>query len=267
MAAEPIAVRIMTANVWGDYFGNPVAVREDQLLATFTQYAPDILGLQEMTPSWYGSRLYAGLQARYALAGMIDGSHENYVPLAYDKARFDLLAAGFERYLGTPDRSKAITYAVLRGRASGKVLGACNTHFWWKSGAEHERIRLENARQLSALMCRVQAQYHCPVFAFGDLNCTVASGVFQVLAEHGIQRLRGLAQAASDISSEHGDPVLGADGRYHGTAATQPDACSIDHILGLLREHPCRVADYQVVLDQAALDASDHSPVYADISL
>lgn len=267
MAAEPIAVRIMTANVWGDYFGNPVAVREDQLLATFTKYAPDILGLQEMTPSWYGSRLYAGLQARYAMAGIIDGSHENYVPLAYDKARFDLLAAGFERYLGTPDRSKAITYAVLQERFGRKVLAVCSTHFWWKSGAEHEQIRLENARQLSALMRRMQAQYHCPVFAFGDLNCTVASGVFQVFAENGIQRLHGLAQEASRVSSEHGDPVLGTDGRYHGAAPTQPDACAIDHVIGLMGEQPCRVPVYQVVLDQAALDASDHSPVYADIVL
>lgn len=267
MAGEPLSMRLMTNNVWGDYFGNPVAVREDQLLATFMKYAPDILCLQEITPSWYGSRLFAGLAARYAMAGIITGGEENCVPLAYDKARFALLAAGFERFDNTPDLTKAMTYAVLRERASGRVLAVCSTHFWWQIGPEHEMVRMANARQLSALMRRVQAQYGCPVFALGDLNCAVASGVFRVFAEGGIVCLRDLAREASTVSTEHGEPILGADGRYHGAPPTQAADSSIDHMVALLGDCPCAVADYRVVLDQAALDATDHSPVYADVTL
>ena len=38
-------MRIMTSNIWGDYFGNPVDERLDQVLTIYRKYAPDILGL------------------------------------------------------------------------------------------------------------------------------------------------------------------------------------------------------------------------------
>lgn len=263
---EKMTMRIMTANIWGDYFENPVQLREDAFIEAFAAYHPDVIGLQEMTQSWYDSRMFAQLQERYAIVGAVLGEHVNYVPLAYAKERFELLESGFQRYSDTPDRSKAITYAVLQEKESGKLVAVCNTHFWWKSGKEHDLIRLENARELVQRMRGLQQQYDCPVFAFGDLNCALSSGVFDIFEENLVIRLHGIAENASRVSSHHGNPALGADGRYHGKEPVNPDALSIDHILGLLGEHPCEVTSYQVVLDQAVLDASDHSPVYADIA-
>lgn len=265
MQETTIAIRILTANIWGDYFGNPVDVREDAFMTAFSAYHPDVIGLQEMTQSWYGSRMFAQLQEKYAIVGAVLGEHVNYVPLAYHKARFDLLESGFQRYSDTPDHSKAVTYAVLKEKDNGKIVAVCNTHFWWKSGKEHDLIRIENARELVHRMRTIQEQYDCPVFAFGDLNCNVSSSVFEVFRENGVIRLHSIAKHASKVSSHHGDPSLGADGRYRGTESANPDARSIDHILGLLGSHPCQVNEYQVVLDQNVLDASDHSPVYADL--
>lgn len=266
MAQAP-ALRIMTANVWGDYFGNPVAVREDQFMETFREYRPDVIGLQEMTPGWVESSLFQEMQEHYALVGTVLGSHVNYVPLAYSKERFDLLEGGFRRYSDTPDRSKAITYAVLTEKNGGQRLAVCNTHFWWKSGPEHDLIRKKNARELAACMKELSSRYGCAVFAFGDLNSTVSSEVFAVFGEEGVVRLYDLAEVRSEVSSHHGNPVLGEDGRYHGAQTERSQEHSIDHIVMLAGEEPCRVQTYQVILDQRVLDASDHSPVYADVVL
>ena len=39
----------MTSNVWGNYFGNEVEVRDVQLLGVMKKYAPDVIGMQEVT--------------------------------------------------------------------------------------------------------------------------------------------------------------------------------------------------------------------------
>ncbi len=258
-------LRLMTVNVWGDYFGNPVQPREGAFVEAFQQYAPDVIGLQEMTRNWYMGSMFSGLQERYAIVGTSLGAHENYVPLAYDKNRFELVETGFRHYSHTPDFTKGYTYVVLAVKESGQTFAVCNTHFWWKTGAEHDLIRLENAAELAGVMQRLRTAYHCPVFAMGDMNTHADSTVFEALRAQGILRLHGLAQEAHLVSSDHGDPVRGEDGRYHGRRTENPETQSLDHIVGLF--DACEVLAYQLVLDQAVLDASDHSPLYADVVL
>ncbi|MBR4959484.1 MAG: endonuclease/exonuclease/phosphatase family protein [Clostridia bacterium] len=255
-------MRIMTSNIWGDYFGNPVDVRIDQILSMYRKYSPDILGLQEITPGWYGSGLFEALSDEYIPVGTERTGNSNYVPFLYKK-HLKLLAKGYEYLTNTPDASKAITWAVLRD--GEQLFAVCNTHFWWKSGPEHDNIRVENAVQLASLMQEIYRRWHCPVFAFGDMNTLVTSGVFTVYAGNHIRHLWDLAEAKTDIGSHHGDPVKGEDGRYHGKTTDKPHTGSIDHIVAL--GDGFTVAGYTVVEDQDALDATDHSPVYADVRL
>ena len=250
----------MTSNIWGDYFGNPVDVRIDQILSVYRKYSPDILGLQEITPGWYKSGLFEALADEYVPVGTEIANNSSYVPFLYKK-HLKLLAKGYEYLTGTPDASKAITWAVLQeGEATFAV---CNTHFWWKSGPEHDAIRVENAVQLAALMELLRGRWHCPVFAFGDMNTTVTSGVFTVYSGHHIRHLWDLAAQKTDIGSHHGDPVKGEDGFYHGRKTDKPHTGSIDHIVALGDGFIAEA--YTVAEDQAALDATDHSPVYADV--
>ena len=79
-----------------------------------------------------------------------------------------------------------------------------------------------------------------------------------------IRHLWDLAETKTDICSHHGDPVLGEDGKYHGKKTAAAHTGSIDHIVGLGQ---FTVQNYAVVEDQDALDATDHSPVYADVTL
>ena len=257
-------MRIMTSNIWGDYFNNPVEDRQDLLYDVFMRYQPDILGFQEVTKSWYASNLLEHLSAEYAFAGTEAYNNINFVPLAYKKD-YLLLAKGYERLLYTTDRSKAITWAVLKHPEEEKVFAVCNTHFWWKSGPEHDLVRTENAKQLVAVMKSLHEKYDCPVFAFGDMNTVLSSDVFKVYAENGIQHLYDLAKKKKDVSSHHGDPQPDENGKLRGKKTPKGREFSIDHIIGM--GDGIQVTEYCVVEDQDALDATDHSPVFVDVEV
>lgn len=266
---DGLAVRLVTANIWGDYFGNPVKDREGAFLDAFIQYGADVIGMQECTANWHKSNLFSGLQEKgYTLVNDFKGVSMNYVPIFFRNDRFELLDSGFQYYMKVPnDRSKAYTFAVLKSLEDGQVFAVFNTHFWWKSGEEHDAIRMINAEQLVKGMKEIQAEYDCPVFAFGDLNCTKYAGPFQYFSENGIVRLLSVAQTFSKKSSHHGNPVEDENGKFHGSLPKNPEAKAIDHIIGLYEGFDCEVLTYQLILDQPVLDASDHSPVYADIVL
>lgn len=254
-------MRIMTSNIWGDYFGNPVEERCDQMVSIYKKYAPDILGLQEITGSWYHSGLFSALSDTYATIGA-ETDWDNYVPFLYNKAKLHLIVKGYERLTDTTDASKAITWAVFESD-EGR-FAACNTHFWWMTGPEHDAVRIINATQLATLMTNIHQRWCCPVFAFGDMNTPRDSGVFTVYGGFHLRHLWDLTENKEDISSHHGDPVRGEDGKYHGKTTDKPHRASIDHIVGL---GEFAVEQYRLVLDKDALDATDHSPVYADITL
>jgi endonuclease/exonuclease/phosphatase family metal-dependent hydrolase len=58
--------------------------------------------------------------------------------------------------------------------------------------------------------------------------------------------------------------VKGEDGKFHGTRRAKDDIpkTSIDHIM--VRGDQIDAKRFVVVLDQDALDASDHSPIFMD---
>ncbi len=254
-------IRIMTSNIWGDYFGNPVEERLPGIRDTALRYAPDVLGVQEITPGWYESRLFPDLAGEYTL---VEGDTLNYTPLLFRTARFDLLARGWELYTETSDKSKGITWAVLREKETQRCVGVCNTHFWWMNGEEHERIRVKNALQLSARMEAIRAHYSIPVFAFGDLNCRLGSDALETLKKRGILTSYELTADFSPVSSHHGDPKRGEDGLYHGSRTGDDYRRSIDHVVGFSDQKLLRQV---VVEDQDVLDATDHSPVHVDFEL
>ncbi|MBQ5816688.1 MAG: endonuclease/exonuclease/phosphatase family protein [Oscillospiraceae bacterium] len=255
-------MRIMTSNIWGDYFKNPVDVREDFLYDVFKKYDADIIGLQEVTPNWYkGEMMTKWLPDEYMFVGTELTDNKNYVPFVYKKY-LKLVSKGYEYLENTPDASKGITWAVLK-REDDSLFAVCNTHFWWMTGPEHDVIRVDNAHQLVNLMKALKNRYNCPVFAFGDMNCVLASDVFKVYAENDVQHMLDLAEKKCLVGSHHGDPVLGEDGRYHGTKTEKDKNLSIDHMVAL--GDGFKVLEYMIVEDQKALDATDHSPVYVDI--
>ena len=259
-------LKIMTANIWGDYFGNPVDVREDGIFEVIEEYSPCVVGFQEVTKGWHESRLFTGaLRKAYRFVGTETDGCENYVPFIFGKdIGFSYISKGYELLENTPDLSKAITWAVFKSKEGDVRFAVCNTHFWWKTGPEHDIVREQNAKQLANLMKNLHERYSCPVFAFGDMNCTRSSSVFDIYASYGIVHLSDIAQSVYGTASCHGDPVLGEDGKYHGKVDTRPIECSIDHIVVL---GDVNVLEYKIIDDKCVLDSTDHSPVMATVEL
>lgn len=255
-------MRIMTSNIWGDYFRNPVEIRIDGISVLIERYLPDILGLQEVTPGWYNSDLFKRLSLHY---NVVEYGLGNYTPLLYNKHKYDLKERGWELYQDTPDNSKSLTWAVLTDKETGNTFGVCNTHFWWKArGQEDDLIRVENAKQLFNRMKLIREKYDIIVFAFGDLNCHGDSPAIKYLREQGAAITYDMTMVRSEVSSHHGDPVLGDDGKYHGQKTENPWVKSLDHIIVYGKDY--EIKRYQVVEDQYILDATDHSPVYIDVN-
>lgn len=99
----------------------------------------------------------------------------------------------------------------------------------------------------------------------GDCNCRADSAPALLLEEQGMRSAQRIAEIASPESSWHGDPVFDpAVGRFVGKPPAQLRENSLDHIF--VPEKRVKVKELRVVLDQQALDATDHSPVYADIA-
>ncbi|MBQ4136676.1 MAG: hypothetical protein IJD67_01075 [Clostridia bacterium] len=280
-------IRIMTSNIWGDYFENPVTIREDELYDVYCRYAPDVIGLQEATVAWHQSTLFSRLKKEYTEVDVNDivtawyvehenddgvrgvterpvCNRQNFVPLFYKTDKYDCVDCGWIHFSETPDPSKCVTWAVLKDKETGTSFGVCATHYWWMTGPEHDVIRVKNSVELVALMRKIREKYNCTVFAFGDINCYRASDAFKYLMENGCTELRAVAKDTSDVCTLHGDPVRGEDGKYRGTTTDKGIEYSIDHIIAL---GEVEAEKYYVITDKDALDATDHSPVYADIEV
>lgn len=252
------------------------------------------MSLQEVTPNWYASKLFAGLRkAGYetirgdewmALYRAGAGKEEidvmsckpkktdwvNHEPLVYDKRRLACLDNGCEFFSLAMHPNKSMTWAVMEDRASGIRFITFATHFWWKqNGVESDSLRELNARKVIETIDLVKAKWgDLPVIGGGDLNCkTIGEPALRTFFTHGYLDAAQSADVCDPRPSEHRDPVRGVDGKYHGKPGEDgaPGCAYLDHVVySAGRIH---AMTHRVVIDQEALDVSDHSPVVVDFIL
>jgi endonuclease/exonuclease/phosphatase family metal-dependent hydrolase len=260
-------IRLMTSNIWGDYFGNEVAVREDQLFEVYQKYACDVIGIQEVTPLWHSSALMTNMKAAgYLILNDAPVGVDSYNVLFVKGDRFTVRKSGFEQLTHTEDLSKNIQWAVLIDKKTEQRIVVCTTHFEYRGGPQYDEAREFNAEQLVWRMQYLMKRYECvAAFGFGDMNAGLSSSIFKVYEKRGMKQMADLAPTYPAFSTYHGYPVRGEDGRYHGKTTQNLYAMSLDHIVGTAGDY--KVLDYQIVTDQAALDATDHSPVFVDLEL
>lgn len=276
--------RFITFNIWGDYFGNPPHERDTLQSAVLLRHAPDIIALQEVTPNFWRSRLFPALEAggyevvrtdeRDAIrraGGRGDEGFVNHVPLLYRKNRLRCVACGYDIFHLRLTDNKGVTWAVLEDKSDGRRLIAFSTHFWYQAnGPESETIRELNARHCVELLGRVKALFgDLPVVGGGDLNSfdPRTSASIALFAARGYPLAADIAPKRSECCSWHGDPKRDAQGIYRGARKAENDTrdFSLDHIL--VDSAKVEALEHRVILDQDALDASDHSPVMLDFRL
>ncbi len=249
------------------------AVREEGFARFYRETQPDLIGLQEVSPTMAESlmTILTADGGRYALLWGHD------TPVIYRSDRFELVDSDFRLY---PDdvpgwdgcfnnsQTKSWCIAVLRAKETGKRLIFASTHLWWKSsnpalswyqtGSDEAR-----AYQLGMLMDRVaqfQAQYNAPAIIVGDLNAKYASPAVQAALSRGYRHAHDIA--VEFANEEDGMHECGPDGYEPYTPATFAE--SIDHILikdapeGFVRRFDRAMPDYYLTL-------SDHAPTWIDV--
>lgn len=257
-------IRLMTSNIWGDFFGNPVGPRAPLLEKVFERYVPDILGLQEVGKNWWASTLIDALQKRYTQVPVETQGKLNCNPIFYDAERFELLECTFHLFHEELDYSKGWNCGVFREKERGGIFAVYNTHFWWKADLNNDVIRRYNAMETICAMKETAAKYDCKVFLMGDMNCKCDSLAWNYVRQQGWETSFLCTEQSSPYSSNHHDPKIHEDGSCTGSTTDEPKEDSIDHIA---IPAGVRVLCQHAVIDQEALDSSDHSPVYADVIL
>jgi len=205
------AYRFLAFNIWGDYFGNPVGERVDEIISTVRDWNPDIAGFQETTQRFWDSKLISELGRDYGIVGRGIGyqGRNVHTPLLYRKSRFDLVDSGIVLYCPELDDSKGALWAVLTDKTTGKKLVAFASHAWWRTDGQADSwIRLHGSMMLHAKMTELAKKYDAAVIGGGDLNAPMSSQSLKYLVEHGYAD----AQATAEFSprrfpTEHGDPV------------------------------------------------------------
>lgn len=278
-------LKFMTFNIWGDYFNNPVSEREAGVEAAILKAKPDVIALQEVTPGWYKSPMFANLEKagyvlvrgdedaalkRAACVGKRSARHICHEPILYRSDRLKMLDSGTDFFHPSLDPSKSVTWAVLQDKKGGRRFVAFATHFWWQSnGQESDTIRELNARHILLLLSDIRRKWgpHIPAVLGGDLNSRTKSSAHEMLRQGGFMNADATADVRSPHSSHHGNPRRGEDGKYHGSLRAAKDdnpGTSIDHIYYTKGVHAIR---HDIITDQATLDVSDHSPVLVEFTV
>ena len=273
---------IMTFNIWGDYFGNPPAERDLKEADVVLRHRPDIVALQEVTPNFWKSRLFAELErGGYAVVrgnepeairragGTGYEGFVNHVPILYRTDRFDCEASAYEIFHLELTDNKGVTWAVLRDRVDGRRLVAFSTHFWYQAnGGESEAIREQNAKHCIDLFARIKALFgDLPVIGGGDLNSLVGTVAHRTFNRHGYRNAQEVAAKSDGISTWHGNPKRDENGIYRGTLRSRDNThfTSLDHVF--VEAAKVEVLRHEILTEQDVLDVSDHSPVLVTFSL
>ena len=261
-------VRIMTSNVWVDFFGNPVPPRDELLADIIAEQMPDAVAFQEMHMSWHNSVLKTRLFALgYAeVCPDLHGNPYNCTPVLYNANRFREVRSCFHLYSGPNDvNSKSYTAVCLEEKESGARIGMIGTHFWFKEDEEGNLAREQNARELIE---GFDSLGDCSaVFCGGDYNCDEHSSPLAILADAGIVTSHKIAEElVNPTCTWHCEPVYDNETSKYTPApvSTVPHEYSLDHIL--VRGN-AKVRRYEVIADERARIVSDHSPVVIDAEI
>lgn len=258
-------------NIWGNFNEKQtVGNRCELVYELICEVQPDICCFQECNPatSRVGNRGIERLVAHDYIEISGENAGVNFTPVFVRRGVFDIVKQGWHCFSGLNDiQSKSATYAVLRNRQSGRKFAVVSTHFWWQHGEESDRQRIENARELNALLEGLCCGENIPVIVAGDLNSedkpqeNGQAGCDEML-RLGFESARYLSPVTVDTPTCRSDyPIRGENDVYYG--GTMP-TYAIDHIL-VKGEIDC--VSFDVLTSQKALDSSDHSPLVLNFEI
>lgn len=258
-------VRVMFHNVWSGAVHNRDAMESSLYLA----YMPDVLGMQEISPSVRSSNLFNLIAHEYTEvpAKATNKSGNNYVPIVYRANRVELIDYGWHLYDDKAgDQSKSVTWAIFKDKTTGCQFGVANTHFYWTGDDKGKAARLIDAAEILQVVADAQAKHNVPFIIGGDLNCRISAEPQLNLMKAGWKNAQRAASVyKSNTKGHHAyaplDPLTNL--YSNGPLPSGDYSTAIDHIYTCGDGLEVRV--FNTLLHRYSLDSSDHCPIYVDV--
>lgn len=245
-------------------------------------YDPAVLDLLDRGYVWYANidydnPVYAGIRGKFSADAVKNA-------MAFSATRWDY--------------SKGFAWGMFRERRTGKVFLAASTHLWWMAVRTEDDlcrgIQLAYAKEF--LLRKADAWLAenlptakagtVPVFFAGDLNMTQSRASYKYLVTDTPTRLGGYRKNAfvnTDDLVPAGEGVKAStnhhrEGKFDEARGIYTDYYydpddpyrhSLDYIFTYLRQNGTdpAVARSASITDEYALLATDHCPVFADVTL
>ena len=270
-------VRVLINNILGNCDNNkyPVIYRTRSVTELIASYAPDVVGLQECSPTSRSCDI-VGIFKTYGYEEVsvnpTNSKKSNYTPLFYNPKTVKVIEGGYVYYYGTlnDSGSKSITWAVFEVLSSGKRFAVCSTHFFYQSAdLGGDAGRVENAKTLVKTVKDIVAKYNVPVIAGGDLNTRTTTSAFNELTSNGLVNIQPIAKKAANSATHHTYPEFHADLGYYSTyvppTANVYASKAIDHAL-VYNKGSLTFELFDIVTENFALMSSDHCPLVIDFT-
>ena len=242
---------------------NTVSERTPRVKTYLANYQPDIIGLQEVTPTWKTvlSSALSGYSSEFVYRG---SSSQEAAPLYWKSSKFNALEQGTFWLSETPDKMsygwgatyyRTCSYAVLQPKNTNVIILAYNTHLDHKSTqAQIEGIKLVK-RRMDTMETKYRNKGYTEIYSFvtGDFNA-------KPTAEAG-KYLGGTMVEARNAAVSLGTPL-----NQNTFSAYNASPTSIIDYIFVSRN--VDVKTYKVTLDKVNGNAiSDHYGLYGTMRL
>ncbi len=263
--------RVIFNNVHGAHVDEyPIATRNIMQAELHIEYLPDVIGLQESAASVASYHTFIKKYGYAEVSVKVTNSNGvNYTPLLYLKDKFDIVESGYYLYNdGAGDKSKSVTWAVFKDKATGDIFAVGSTHFYWTSDDLGKSARIKDAEQLAALAKQITDKHGCPFIVGGDYNCNINSDPIKNLYKEGFENLQKLSPETMDTTTHHAYAPFDSDiGLYLvPVVPTNPYSRAIDHAL-VYNKSTMAPKMFRVLLHDYTLLSSDHCPVMVDFDI
>lgn len=273
-------VRAMTSNVLSHYYqqsDDPYNKRMEILADTYLTYLPDVIGLQECRDVDFNalfplvSEYYGVVESTKVYQNPASNETIDYecTKILYRKDKFKYYDAEYEELIFDfngkilAQNMKTISSAVFENKHTGDKFIFVNSHFISSYGDEatdgHKNIRVQNATQFASKIERLRVEHpDLPIITTGDYF-TPKNTSANAYPAYDIIMGAGLSDASVEAKKKM-SPGMGTS-HLVGTSVA---STNIDMVFADTEK--CDILSHRIITNIYTKDASDHFPVYADIS-
>jgi endonuclease/exonuclease/phosphatase family metal-dependent hydrolase len=253
------ALRVLSFNIRYNNTGdgeNAWPKRRDWVGEILRDQKPNLIGTQEVLKLQYDDLRERLPGYEWHGAGRDDGKEKGeYVPVAWNKERFDLADKGLFWLSTIPDTpgskswdaaiTRMVTWVKLKDKKSGKSLVFANTHFDHRG----QQSREESAKLIVERLEKIAGD--SPLLLTGDFNVTAQNEAYKTIAK-----------MWSDTRTTSATKPEGPDSTWNGFQAIAPGQ-QIDFIFarGLKSQRHAILT-----MQKEGRFPSDHLPVVAEVA-